>query len=120
MFAPVVRMEIVWLLIAMAAHGGWEVHHMDIKLAFLNGELAEEVFVEQPPVSSMTSMGIWCSSYARHCTVCGKRAWNSKLDSSLVSLGFERSPKKHIVYRRAKGRSFLLVWMYIGDLIITG
>lgn len=72
-FAPVVRMEIVWLLIAMAAHGGWEVHHMDIKLAFLNGELAEEVFVEQPPVSSMTSMGIWCSSYARHCTVCGKR-----------------------------------------------
>jgi hypothetical protein len=29
-------------------HEGWEVHHMDIKLAFLNGDLQEEVYVEQP------------------------------------------------------------------------
>jgi hypothetical protein len=38
----------VRLLIALAAHEGWEVHHMNIKLAFLNGYLQEEVYVEQP------------------------------------------------------------------------
>jgi hypothetical protein len=45
-FAPVARMEAVRLLLALAAQNGWEVHHMDVKTAFLNGELQEEVFVE--------------------------------------------------------------------------
>ena len=44
-FAPVARMETVRVLIAMAAHDGWEIHHMDVKSAFLNGEIAEEVYV---------------------------------------------------------------------------
>jgi hypothetical protein len=48
-FAPVARMEAVRLLLALAAQNGWEVHHMDVKTAFLNGELQEEVFVDQPP-----------------------------------------------------------------------
>ena len=48
-FAPVARMETVRLLLALAAHSGWQVHHMDVKSAFLNGELVEEVYVHQPP-----------------------------------------------------------------------
>ena len=48
MFAPVARLDTVRLLIALAAHEGWEVHHMDAKSAFLNGDLKEEVYVEQP------------------------------------------------------------------------
>src|SRR6266540_3108322 len=48
-FAPVARMETVRLLLALAAHSGWRVHHMDVKTAFLNGDLAEEVYVHQPP-----------------------------------------------------------------------
>jgi hypothetical protein len=36
------------LLIALVAHEGWEVHHMDVKLVFLNGDLQEEVYIEQP------------------------------------------------------------------------
>jgi hypothetical protein len=48
-FAPVARMETVHLLLALAAHRGWPVHHMDVKSAFLNGDLEEEVYVHQPP-----------------------------------------------------------------------
>lgn len=47
-FAPVARMETVRVLITLAAHAGWLVHHMDVKSAFLNGDLAEEVYVHQP------------------------------------------------------------------------
>ena len=43
------RLETVILLIALAAQGGWEIHHMDMKTAFLNGDLVEEVYVSQPP-----------------------------------------------------------------------
>jgi len=45
----VARMESVRVLLALAAQEGWRVHHMDVKSAFLNGDLKEEVYVRQPP-----------------------------------------------------------------------
>jgi hypothetical protein len=47
-FAPVARMESVRLLLTLAAQEGWRVHHMDVKFAFLNGDLKEEVYIHQP------------------------------------------------------------------------
>ena len=47
-FAPVARIETVRFVIAMAASRGWEIHHLDIKTAFLHGDLKEEVYVSQP------------------------------------------------------------------------
>jgi len=47
-FAPVARLDTVRLLLAMAANWGWEVHHLDVKTAFLNGDLVEDVYVSQP------------------------------------------------------------------------
>jgi hypothetical protein len=47
-YAPVARIETVRVLLALAAHGGWEVHHMDVKSAFLNGDLTKTVYVQQP------------------------------------------------------------------------
>ena len=44
-FAPVARMESIRLLLALAAVKYWRVHHLDVKLAFLNSELAEMVFI---------------------------------------------------------------------------
>jgi len=48
-FAPVARLDSVRLLLAVAAQYKWQVHHLDVKTAFLNGELGEEVYVSQPP-----------------------------------------------------------------------
>ena len=42
-------MESVQLLLALAAAKDWRIHHLDVKSAFLNGELTETVFVRQPP-----------------------------------------------------------------------
>jgi hypothetical protein len=47
-FVPVARLDLVHLLIALPVHEGWEVHHMDVKSVFLNGDLHELVYVEQP------------------------------------------------------------------------
>jgi hypothetical protein len=44
-FAPVARMESVRVLLALAAQEGWQVHHKDVKSAFLNGNLKEEVYM---------------------------------------------------------------------------
>lgn len=47
-YAPVTRLETVRMLLALAAMNFWQVHHMDVKTAFLNGEIFEEVYVMQP------------------------------------------------------------------------
>ena len=48
-FAPVARLEAIRLFIAFAAHKNFKVYQMDVKSAFLNGELQEEIYVMQPP-----------------------------------------------------------------------
>jgi hypothetical protein len=48
-FALVARMESVRVMIILTAHLSWSVHHMDMKSAFLNDDLGEEVYVSQPP-----------------------------------------------------------------------
>lgn len=47
-FAPVACMESIRFMLALEAHQGWEVHHMDVKSAFLNDEPKEEVYIAQP------------------------------------------------------------------------
>jgi hypothetical protein len=48
-FTSVTRMESVRVILCVAAHFNWTVHHMDVSSAFLNGGLTEEVYVSQPP-----------------------------------------------------------------------
>jgi hypothetical protein len=81
-FTPVARLEAVRLLLALAANQGWEVHHMDVKSAFLNGDLMEEVYVSQPPGFVVTRredkvLKLRKALYGLHQA---PRAWNQKLD----------------------------------------
>jgi hypothetical protein len=48
-FAPVARLESIWILLAYATHHSFKLFRMDVKSAFLNGPIKEEVYVEQPP-----------------------------------------------------------------------
>ena len=47
-FAPVARLDTIRMLLALTAQKRWKVYHLDVKSAFLNGYLQEEIFVEQP------------------------------------------------------------------------
>lgn len=95
---------------------------MDVKSAFLNGDLKETVFVHQPP--GFPTQGGNGKVLKLRKTLYGlkqaPRAWNSKLDHELVSLGFSKSKVEHAVYRRGVGDSLLLVGVYVDDLIICG
>jgi hypothetical protein len=89
-FAPVARLDTVRLILAMAANWGWEVHHLDIKTTFLNGELVEDVFVAQPHgymVKGKEQM-VYKLSKALYGPKQAPRSWN--LDSSLKKLGFRK------------------------------
>ena len=121
-FAPVARLDSVRLLIALAAHEGWEVHHMDVKSAFLNGDLCEEVYVQQPDGFVVTGrehkvLRLKKALYGLHQA---PRAWNEKLDKTMKSLSFKKSSSEPAIYLRRNSKSQLVVGVYVDDLIITG
>ena len=95
---------------------------MDVKSAFLNGELQEEVYVAQPP--GFVVKGEESKVLRLHKALYGlrqaPRAWNIKLDACLLSLGFKRSTTEHAVYARGNDKARLLVGVYVDDLIIAG
>lgn len=121
-FAPVARIESVRLLIALAAQEGWSVHHMDVKSAFLNGELKKEVYVRQPLsfVVEGQEEKVLRLSKALYGLRQAPRAWNAKLDQTLRALGFDNSDIEPAVYARGQGSTRLLVGVYVDDLIVTG
>jgi hypothetical protein len=121
-FAPVARMESVRMVLAVAAQEGWFVHHMDVKSAFLNGELIEEVYVRQPPgfVAADHEGKVLKLSKALYGLRQAPRAWNVKLDSSLQNMGFTRCRSEHGMYTRGAGEARVVDGVYVDDLIITG
>ncbi|WVZ58547.1 hypothetical protein U9M48_008813 [Paspalum notatum var. saurae] len=119
-FAPVARMEAVRLLLALAAQEGWQVHHMDVKTAFLNSDLQEELYVQQAP--GFAQPGQEHKVYKLHKALYdlhqAPHAWNQKLDEQLGV--FMKCPSEHAIYCRGGGVERLVVGVYVDDLVITG
>ncbi|GKD91631.1 zinc finger, CCHC-type containing protein, partial [Tanacetum coccineum] len=84
-FAPVALIETIRLILALAAYHGWQVHHLDVKLTFLHGDLKEEVYVTQPEgfIQQGNSKKIYKLTKALYGLRQAPRAWNVKLDQTL-------------------------------------
>lgn len=121
-FAPVTRLETVRLLLALAAKNSWEVHHLDVKTAFLNGDIKEEVYVTQPEgfIKEGQENLVYRLTKALYGLRQAPRAWYAKLNSCLESLGFMRCPYEHAVYTKRVDEESLIVGVYVDDLLVTG
>ncbi|KAI3516558.1 hypothetical protein L1887_15477 [Cichorium endivia] len=121
-FAPVARIETIRVILALAGSNGWGVHHLDVKSAFLNGNLEEEVYVTQP--EGFEKKGeldkVYKLSKALYGLKQAPRAWNSCLDKYLKSLEFKRCPQEYSVYTRMKEGNTLIIGVYVDDLLVTG
>ena len=76
-FALVARMEAIRILIAFAAFMGFKLYQMDVKSAFMNGDLKEEVFVKQPP-------GFEDAEVPNHVFRLNKTLWSEASSKSMV------------------------------------
>nr|GEW78634.1 ribonuclease H-like domain, reverse transcriptase, RNA-dependent DNA polymerase [Tanacetum cinerariifolium] len=121
-FAPVARMETIRLLLAIAANNKWEVHHLNVKSAFLHGELKEEVYVTQPEgfIKREDNGKVYRLIKALYGLRQASHAWNIKLDNTLKSLDFKKRALEQAIYTKTSKESILLVGVYVDDLIITG
>jgi len=119
-FAPVAWMESVRVLLPLVAQEGWRLHHMDVKSAFLNGNL-KEVYVWQPPGFAVPGEDgkVLRLRKVLYRLRQASRALNAKLDATLKEMGFQQSAHEAAMYRRGSGRSVLLVGVYVDDLVIA-
>lgn len=121
-FAPVTRLETVRLLLALAAKNDWKIHHLDVKSAFLNGVIQEEVYVSQPKgyVKKGSEHKVYKLLKALYGLRQAPRAWYSRLNQCLLKLGFIKCPYEHAVYTKKEGDHSLIVGVYVDDLLVTG
>ncbi|KAJ9557446.1 hypothetical protein OSB04_012060 [Centaurea solstitialis] len=120
-FAPVARIEAIRIFLAYATHKNMNVYQMDVKCAFLNGVLQEEVYVEQPE-------GFVDPRYPSHVYVLDKalyglkqapRAWYETLTVYLIGVGYKKGSIDPTLFLRTSGSDLIIVQIYVDDIIFA-
>jgi hypothetical protein len=112
-------MDSIRLALAIAAAKGWEVHQMDMKNAFLHGDLSEDIYMEQPQGFMQDSSLVCRLKKSLYGLKQAPRAWYAKMDSYLLSQNFVCCKSDPNVYMLRMDDSLLLLVMYVDDLLIT-
>jgi hypothetical protein len=119
-FAPVVKWSSIRILLALGARLDLEIHQMDVKTAFLNGELEHEIFMQPPPGSADYGRRdiVWKLEKSLYGLKQASRAWYTKAKVELNKLGFSRSNSDHAVFILSQRAHFCIVALYVDDLMI--
>jgi hypothetical protein len=118
-YAPVARLEAIRILLAFATHHNFKLHQMDVKRAFLNGPISEEVYVDQP--SGFEHPKFPNHVYKLHKALYGlkqaPRAWYECLQDFLSKKGFEIGKVDPTLFTRKQGNDLFVCQIYVDDII---
>ena len=122
-FAPVARHDTIKLVIALAAQNSWPIFQLDVKSAFLHGDLMELVFIDQPPgyIKSGNEHKVYKLKKALYGLKQAPRAWYNRIETYFLKQGFQKCPYEHTLFIKVEdGGKMLIVCLYVDDLIYTG
>nr|GFA11267.1 hypothetical protein [Tanacetum cinerariifolium] len=121
-FSPVADIKAIRILIAIAAYYDYEIWQMDVKTAFLNGYLNEEVYMEQPEdfvnpkypnrVCKLKRSIYWMKQASRQ--------WNKRFDDEIKKFGFTQNRNEPCVYIKASGSNITFLILYVDDILLMG
>jgi hypothetical protein len=119
-FAPVMRLDTLRLLLALATKLGLEIHVVDIVGAYLNGKLEEIIYMKQPPEYD-DGTGRVCQL---HRTLYGLkqsgRVWNEDLNGTFIKLQFTRLYSDQCVYIRHTSDALIIIAVHVDDMALFG
>ncbi|GJS03409.1 putative ribonuclease H-like domain-containing protein [Tanacetum coccineum] len=120
-FAPVARIEAIRIFIANAATKNMIIYQMDVKTAFLNGDLQEEVFVSQPEgfEDQENPTHVYRLKKALYGLKQAPRAWYDTLSKFLMANNFFKGAVDPTLFTRKSGKHILLVQIYVDDIIFA-
>ncbi|GJZ11155.1 retrovirus-related pol polyprotein from transposon TNT 1-94 [Tanacetum coccineum] len=120
-FTPVTKLEAIRIFLAFTAHMNMVAYQMDVKTAFLNGNLREEVYVSQPDrfVDPNNPNHVYKLKKALYGLKQVPRAWYDMLSSFLISQDFSKGLVDPTLFIRKEGKELLLVQIYVDDIIFV-
>nr|ABF93649.1 retrotransposon protein, putative, Ty1-copia subclass [Oryza sativa Japonica Group] len=121
-YSPVARLTTIRVLLALVASHGLLVHQMDVKTAFLNGELEEEIYMDQPDGYVLEGQeGMVCKLLkSLYGLKQAPKQWHEKFDTTLTSAGFVVNKADKCVYYRYGGGEGVILCLYVDDILIFG
>ncbi|GJR33121.1 retrotransposon protein, putative, ty1-copia subclass [Tanacetum coccineum] len=121
-FSPVADIRAIRILISIAAFYDYEIWQMDVKTAFLNGYLDEDIYMVQPegfvdPNHPRKVCKLQRSIYGLKQA---SRSWNKRFDKEIKRFGFDQNLDEPCVYQKASGSNVTFLILYVDDIIIMG
>ncbi|GJW50205.1 retrotransposon protein, putative, ty1-copia subclass [Tanacetum coccineum] len=121
-FSPVADIRAIRILIAIAAFYDYEIWQMDVKTAFLNGHLSEEVYMVQPEgfVNPKYPNRVCKLKRSIYGLKQASRQWNKRFDDEIKKFGFTQNRDEPCVYMKASGSNVTFLILYVDDILIMG
>ena len=121
-FSPVAMLKSIRILLAIAAFYDYEIWQMDVKTAFLNGFLEEDVYMTQPegfidPENPKKVCKLKKSIYGLKQA---SRSWNLRFDEAIKKFDFLRNEEESCVYKKVSGSSIVFLVLYVDDILLMG
>ncbi|KAJ9568333.1 hypothetical protein OSB04_004299 [Centaurea solstitialis] len=121
-FSPVAMLKSIRILMAISAYFNYEIWQMDVKTAFLNGKLTEDVYMEQPegfedPKNPNKVCKLLKSIYRLKQA---SRSWNLHFDERIKEFGFTKSEFEPCVYTKFSGSIVTFLVLYVDDILLIG
>lgn len=119
-FSPVVRYSTIRILLALAVKEKMFLHQIDVSTAYLNSDLPDEVYMQQPP--NIRNNKSPDKVLRLHKAIYGLkqsgREWNAKLDATLREIGFVPCENEPCLYKGKRKNKLVLIAVYVDDIII--
>ncbi|CAH1440299.1 unnamed protein product [Lactuca virosa] len=121
-FSPVVKIKSIRVMLAIAAFHDYEIWQIDVKTAFLNGKLAEDVNMAQPEgfVNAKHPNRVCNLEKSIYGLKQASRRWNLCFDEKVKEFGFLRSEDESCIYVKASGSIVSFLVLYVDDILLIG
>jgi histone deacetylase 1/2 len=120
-FSPVVKPVTVRTVLTIAVSNRWPIQQIDVNNAFLNGNLEEEVYMQQPPGFEASDKTLVCKlNKALYGLKQAPRAWFDRLKAALILHGFRPSKCDPSLFMITTGTVHMMILVYVDDILITG
>ncbi|KAM1557067.1 hypothetical protein ACFX10_040537 [Malus domestica] len=120
--SPVAMIKSIRILLAIAAYHDYEIWQMDVKTAFLNGYLEEELYMTQPEgfVSKSEKPKVCKLQRSIYGLKQASRSWNIRFDTEIKTFGFAQNEDDNCVYQKVVREAVVFLVLYVDDILLFG
>lgn len=116
-YSPVAKLVTLKILLAVANHEKMHIHQMDVKSAFLNGELKEDIYMQLPDGFGQNNK-VCKLNKALYGLKQASRAWNEKFNAFMIRIGFQRCRSDQCLYVKEQNGIICYILLYVDDSLI--